>query len=47
MKKFFVLLLAVAAIVFTMSGCSAVVDSLKTGVSRIINGGIGEYDEEF
>ena len=47
MKKFFVLLLAVAAIVFTMSGCSAVVDSLKTGVSRIINGGIGEYAEEF
>ena len=47
MKKFFVILLAVAAIVFTMSGCSAVVDSLKTGVSRIINGGIGEYAEEF
>ena len=47
MKKFFVLLLVVAAIVFTMSGCSAVVDSLKTGVSRIINGGIGEYAEEF
>ena len=43
MKNFFAMAAFAAAMVFATSGCSAVFDSLRNGVSKIANGDVSGY----